>query len=102
MSDPKIGVVWFILDTLDRLDSITDVGKVDKRAVLLLEEIDELNIAILAKIAFKFVIRERLEIFDIANIHVARRARVYSQSECGWKRTSVFAPTQLEPPVVQC
>ena len=51
MSDPEIGIVWFILDTLDGPDGITDVGKIDKRAVLFLEEIDELYIAILAKIA---------------------------------------------------
>ncbi len=51
MSDPEIGIVGFILDALDGFDGITDVGKVDKRAVLFLEEIDELNIAIFAKIA---------------------------------------------------
>jgi hypothetical protein len=51
MSDPEIGVVGFILHTLDGLDGITDVGKVDKRTVLFLEEINELYVTILAKIA---------------------------------------------------
>ncbi len=52
MSDPEVGVIGLILDTLDGLDGIADVGKVDKRAVLFFEEIDELDIAVLAKIAF--------------------------------------------------
>ena len=52
MSDPEIDVAGFILHTLDGLDGITDVGKVDKRAAFFLEEIHELYIAILAKSAF--------------------------------------------------
>ncbi len=45
MSDPEVG-------TLDGIDGIADVGKIGKRTVLFFEEIDELEIAILAKIAF--------------------------------------------------
>ena len=52
MSDPEIGIIGLILDTLDGLDSIADVSKVDKRAIFLLEEIDELDVAVLAEIAF--------------------------------------------------
>ena len=52
MGDPEIGIFGLILDALDGLDGIADIGKVDKRTILLLEEIDELDIAVLAKIAF--------------------------------------------------
>jgi hypothetical protein len=52
MSDPKVRIIGLILDTLDGLDGIADVGKVDKPAVLFFKEIDELDIAVLAKIAF--------------------------------------------------
>jgi hypothetical protein len=45
MSDPEVG-------TLDGVDSIADVGKFGKCAALFFEEIDELEIVILAKIAF--------------------------------------------------
>ena len=51
MSNPEVGIVGLILDTLNGLDGITDVGKVYKRAVLFLEEVNELDIAILAKVA---------------------------------------------------
>ena len=49
MSDPEIGIVRFIFDNPDGLDGIADVGKVDKRAVLFLEEIDELMSPYLSK-----------------------------------------------------
>ncbi len=45
MGDPEVG-------TLDDIDGIAEVGKIDKCAVLFFQEIDELEMAILAKIAF--------------------------------------------------
>ena len=75
--------------------------KVDKRTVLFLEEIDKLYIAILAKIALQLVVGKCVEIFGVANIHVARCARVHIQGERGWKWTSIFAPTEFEQSVVQ-
>ena len=96
-SDPEI-IVRFIFNTIDGLDGIADVGKVDKRVVLFLEEIDELDVTILAKVANL----SSEKVSDVANIHVARRARVHRQGESGWKGTSIFSPTKLESPVVQC
>jgi hypothetical protein len=42
MSDPEIGVVGYLLNTLDGLDGIADVGKLHKYAILFLWEIHEL------------------------------------------------------------
>jgi hypothetical protein len=101
MSDPEVGIIGLILDTLDGLDGIADVGKVDKPAVLFFEEIDEFDIAELAKVAFKLVLGESLKVFNVANIHVTRRARVHRQGESGLEWASVFAPTKLDSPIVQ-
>jgi hypothetical protein len=51
MSDPQVGIVGLIFDTFDGLDGVTDVGKVDKCAVLFFEKVDELDITVLAKVA---------------------------------------------------
>ena len=73
MGDSEIGVVGFILDALDGLDSVVDVGKVNKSAVFLLEEVDELNVAVFAKVALQLFLRERLKVFDIPDVNVPRR-----------------------------
>src|SRR5712672_3573740 len=56
MSDPQIGIVGLIFDTLDGLDGVVNVGKVDKRAILFLEKIDQFDITVLAKIALQSIV----------------------------------------------
>jgi hypothetical protein len=102
MGDSEIGVVGFILDALDGLDGVVDVGKVDKRAVFLLEEVDEFDVTVFAKVALQLFLRERLKVFDVADVHVPRRTRVYGQSEWGRERAGVLTPSELEPTIVEC
>lgn len=101
MGDSQIGVVGLILDALDGLDGVVDVSEVDKRAILLLEEVDEFDVTVFAKVALQSFLRERFKVFDIADVHVPRRPRVYGQSEWGRKRAGVLAPSKLEPTIVE-
>jgi hypothetical protein len=102
VGDSEIGVIGFILDALDGLDSVVNIGKVDERAVFLLEEVDEFDVAVFAKVAFQLFLRERLKVFDVADVHVSRRTRVYSQSKLGRERAGVLSPSELQPTIVEC
>jgi hypothetical protein len=102
VGDSEIGVVRFILDALDGLDSVVDVGEVDEGAVFLLEEVDEFDVAVFAKVALQLFLRERLKVFDVADVHVPRRTGVYGQGEWGRERAGVLTPSELEPTIVEC
>lgn len=50
-----------------RTHGVGDVGKVDKAALLLLEEVDELDLAVLAKVLAQLVLVVRLKVLDVAD-----------------------------------
>ena len=68
---------------------------------LLLEEVDELDLAELAKVALELLLGEGVEVLDVAHVDVARRTRVHSKCECGRQRPRVLAPADLQPAVVE-
>ena len=48
-----------------------------KQHSLLLQEIDELNVPVLAKVALELVLAEDLEVLDVAHVHVPSRTAVH-------------------------
>ena len=72
-----------------------------KKNALFLEEVDELDLAVLAKVALEALLGEGLEVLDVANVHIARGARVHGDGERRRQRPAVLAPANLEAAVVE-
>lgn len=100
--DPEVRVIGLGLDTLDSFDRVRDVGVVDERTIpdeetvsmqlqerktnkvlLFFQEVDEFDIAILAKVPFQPLLAESIEVLDVSDVHVPRRTRVDGERESG-------------------
>ena len=68
---------------------------------LLLQEVDELDIAVLAKVALELFLGVDLKVLDVANVDITRRAAVHGERDRGRERAAVLAPADLQPTVVQ-
>lgn len=90
MCNTHIGIFWFVLHTINGFDGVRDVRKINESAVpnydaseyescsarkqiyvLLLEEVDQFDIAKLAEVSLKSVFSESLKVFHIANVNVS-------------------------------
>jgi hypothetical protein len=109
------------LNAFDRLDGVGDVGVVDECTIpvdqkhvndlgpekewaknaLLLQEVDQFDLAIFPKISFEPFLREGFEVLDIANVNVPRGTRVHGKCQRWWKWPGVLPPTHFEPAIVQ-
>ena len=69
---------------------IGDVRKVDKRALLLLEEVDELDLAVLAKVGPQFLVRVRLKVLYAADVDIARASGLDDHRDTRRSRTRLF------------
>lgn len=69
--------------------------------VLLAEEVDELDLSVLAKVALELVLVEDFKVLHVADVDVASRTGVDGHSESGGDGTWVLAPSDLETTVVQ-
>ena len=119
VGDPEVRVVGLDLDALDGLDRVRDVRVVDERAVpdedgkdttstikigkisLFFQEVDELDITILAEVPLQPLLAEGVEVLNVPNVHVPRRTRVDGERESGRKRARVLTPADLQPTVVK-
>lgn len=71
-------------------------SQVDKSCRLVLEEIDHLNVAILAKVLAELLFGNLLKVGNLANIHVTTGSRLNGLSLSLRERTRVFSPSDLE------
>ena len=69
--------------------------------LLFFQEVDELDLAILAKVSLQFLLTEGIEVLDVPNVHVPCRARVDGECESGRKRARVLAPADLQSAVIE-
>ena len=69
--------------------------------MLLLQEVGKPVLAVLAKVALELLLREGVQVLDVADVHVPRRARVHRELKCGRQGPSVLAPADLQSPAVQ-
>lgn len=68
---------------------------------LFLEEVHQLNLAILAEIALQLLLVERIEVLDVADVDIACSSCVHCEGECWRERSRVLAPADLQPAVVE-
>lgn len=71
------------------------------KVLLFFQEVDELDIAILAKVPPQPLFAEGLKVLDVSDVHVPRRTRVDGKCESGRKWTGILTPADLQPAVVQ-
>lgn len=69
--------------------------------LLFLQEVDQFDVTVFTKVSLQLVLRERLEVLDVANIDIPRGSRVHSHGKSGRKRARILAPTNFESSVVQ-
>ena len=91
MRDAQVGVVGFVLNSINGLDSVRDVHEVDESTVpviatyerpdqhrthdgyaLFLEEVDEFNLAVLPEVSLEPLLVEGIEVLNITNVYVTR------------------------------
>lgn len=118
VGNTQIGVVWLVLHSINGFDGVRDVREVNESTVpdsgcqdtgperhvgysLLLEEVDELDITVLAEVPLQLLVVESIEVLDITDINVAGSTAMHSESKGRRKRAGVLAPANLEATVVQ-
>lgn len=118
VGDTQVSVFRLVLDGVDGLDGVGDIGEVDegtvpakeletevrvceKSSVLFLQEIDQLNITVLSKVALQLLVAERFEVFNVADVDIPSSARVHCKGQRRRKGSSVLAPSDFETTVVE-
>lgn len=123
VGNAQVGVLWLVLDSVNGLDSVRDIGEVDEGTVpnwvetqfndafqskdenrtnvLLFQEVDELDVTVFAEIAFQLLFSEGLVVFNVSDVDIAGGARVDGEREGRGQRARVLSPTNLQATVVQ-
>lgn len=96
--DLELPVLLLSTDSFDSLDGVGNVGEVDKRAALLTQRVDQLNLTVLGEILSQSVFGPGL--IEVTNVHIARSTTADSQGNGGRESTRVLAPANLESAVV--
>ena len=85
-------------DRFDCLDSIGNVGEVDKCTALLTQSVDQLNFAILGEILPQTVLCPGL--IQVANVYITGSTTTDSKGNRRGESTRVFTPTNLQATVM--
>ena len=96
--DLEAAVIILASNSLNGLDGIGDIGEVDECAALLSKSVDELNFAVLREVLSQPLFGPRL--VQVSNVDVSGRATADSKSNRCWERTRMFAPSNLQSPIV--
>ena len=64
---------------------------------LFLQEVDKLDITVLARVPLQPFLAEGVEVLNISDVHIPRRAGVDAERENWRKWARVLAPSDLQP-----
>lgn len=91
-------VLLTVTNSLDSLNSVGNIGEVNKSTALLAESVDEFDLSVLSKVLSEALLTPAL--IEITDVDVSGSATGDSQGDSWWESARMLAPSNLESSVV--